>query len=313
MRKLKKYIKKNVKKTEKINKTQKGGTIYIFSAIRKVKLARKNNKLPFKLGTISDNTSIYPTNYPTNYVTIVLDDNKIEVILDLDTIDTFIDLFKTIEKLLKDRGYDVYLYHLYNISVKITNDHFNKDKLNKQNIRIISIEKLHTEQDFMKYIIEDINIKKISAKKPVATFDSSANGLGIGLAGSITTFYYNWNKTSDTIHRKILESLNQILKKNGVSNCQIYVSESNVFNSVIFYSVEHLQYLCDLFGYNIMEGLKIISEPVHETKKLAFIYISFGDKYKDYDTGILEFFNKDENSEFKKLFEEYNKYFSIMN
>ena len=115
------------------------------------------------------------------------------------------------------------------------------------------------------------DIKKINNLKPVSILDSYVNGY---LKPNIKKY------TADE-----LELITTILSTKLNLEIKIFIMPNG---NVIFYSIKYLQKLSNLFEYTLEQGLEILSSHTDEDltnletiKKLDFIYIAFGDKFKD--------------------------------
>jgi hypothetical protein len=144
----------------------------------------------------------------------------------------------------------------------------------------------------------------------------------------MSTFIYNWNKSSQAIQDEVLSIINiELNKQNSISDCQIHLHNETINghdnNIIFFYSKKCIEYLCHLFEYDMKKGLDVVSDFVveqrfyetnhnkrkrRENKDKAFIYIAFGYAFKSKEKQ-----NKyiSLHQEFQSLFEAYKTNFDI--
>ncbi len=244
-------------------------------------------------------------------------DNNIileQEILDVSDIKTYEQLTEAIQRMLDK--YNAIFFSIHTLFYSIS------DKINLDDLfipihkcfLIMSANKLNPielcdsilKSDFYKYLY------LLSAKKSVATFSSGINGLGIGNTGQTTTFNLNFKNYSDEDKSQVLEILNQKLKENGVDNrIELQIFSNNKNTNTVFYSVKHLNLLCEIFGYDLDYTFDLITNSSKKSDKdMAFIYIAFGDltdiKITVYKNDV-DHAKKKFKPEFMPLFEEYKR------
>ena len=296
-----------INKTQKlkINKTQKGGN----------------------LGTIND--PIIPSEPKNNKLTIVIEIskdgnrtiNKQEVITVSDY--NYQAIFSQVKTIL-DEKYNAILYQLLNIiglpfTNQYTSDEMNQELFKHKCILISAVKKLTPEELIISmFNLQQYNLFLLSAKKPVATFNSGGRDFGIYEKSMSDTFYLNWNNYDEfqkasffnLVQRAINGSYKPLknMSQNFVDNRIEFgvFTHSSVMN-VILYSKKHFELLCTVFEYSIDEGLEILIN-ADNPKEMAFIYIAFGDMTdikKEKDINNINHAKQDFNPEFMPLFEEY--------
>lgn len=216
---------------------------------------------------------------------------KISFDINLDSAEGYESFIDKINAGIQKLGYKLYLIKLYDNKHKVDIDATNFRNYCNNEIKAITMYNFIDENGIkMTEFINDImrdqkvceNVSYLSALKPVATFSSSTSTGLLGGESVINVFKYYWNKSTDENKKQIIKHFKLCNRFKGgkalqkpIPNVDINVNE----NGVVFYSPEHFNYLCGLFGYTQQEGLHKINDVSgnKSPKDWLFIWIAFGD------------------------------------
>jgi hypothetical protein len=206
-------------------------------------------------------------------------------------------------------------YSRYELNEQNFEDELSKGSFDKGCVTIVSVP-LFEEQNLVEGIFSRlVNILQLSVKKPVATLLTEGRGYGINLGNAGNILEYNFKNYSDAQKKVVFKNLIERINKNReeadkIQNIEIFFKQNGV---PLFYIPEYLQKLCEIFGYTLDEGIELIFSVPDNDKKMAFIYIAFGDltdaknKEDNSNNRAMTIAKKDFNTQYQHLFEEYQK------
>jgi hypothetical protein len=323
MKKNTNHINHKKSKKKKINKNKHNKT--------KHKITKNTHTGGNKYGTINNPT--IPNNEQEQTITIVTDfdfnaDINNQTILEISNVKTYEDLFTKIQsKFNESILYEIVIFSSgKRLTINETN--FSTDLLFNPSPKCISIysAKKMNSMELYDYIFKSSLSKHLfllSVQKPIATFDSTTKNYGLNKLDISTTVMLNWNRYDELDKNNFIHSIVCKLNKNrkNVDNLEtiipndfsVMVDPTEKKSTVYFYLKTNLEKLCEIFGYSLDEALQFIllDNFVHEDKKkMAFIYIAFGDLTdikKDTNQYNINNAKRKFNKEFIELFNQYQK------
>jgi hypothetical protein len=204
----------------------------------------------------------------------------------------------------------------YELNEQNFENELSRGSFDKGCVTIVSVPLLE-EQNLVEGIFSGlVNILQLSVKKPVATMQTEGNRYGINLGSTGNILECNFKNYSDAQKKVVFKNLIERINKNReeadkIENIEIFFKQRGV---PLFYIPEYLQKLCEIFGYTLDEGIELIFSVPDNDKKMAFIYIAFGDltdaknKGDNSNGAIASALAKEHfKTEYQPLFKEYQK------